>query len=137
MKALLKKHRLLIKQFLKFGIVGTLGFIVDISVLKFCMVFLGMGPYLGRVFSFLLGATTTWICNRVFTFSDRRHGHMGMQWAKFLIVCAVGFTLNYGTYAALISLIPYIYLHPVLGVAAGSLTAMFFNFFMVRTLVFR
>ncbi len=127
----------LIVQFLKFGIVGFAGFVVDAGVLKFCMVEFDMGPYSGRVISFLAAATTTWICNRLFTFRGQGAGPMHKQWAKFLLVSIGGFTLNYGTYAALIATQALVREYPVLGVAAGSVAGMFFNFFASRRLVFR
>jgi len=39
----------LLVQFLKFGVVGVIGFIVDVGVLTFCMHVFGMGPYGGRL----------------------------------------------------------------------------------------
>lgn len=130
-------HRKLIGQFFKFGLVGVIGLGVDITMLAFCMDALGMGPYLGRVFSFIVAASTTWICNRLFTFRGEGQGSPGAQWMKFLIVSAGGFILNYGTYAALIAGSPLVRQYPSLGVAAGSLAGMFFNFFVSRRVVFR
>jgi putative flippase GtrA len=130
------QQKLLI-QFLKFGIVGVIGFLVDSGVLLFCMQVLGMGPYTGRLVSFFAAASTTWICNRLFTFRGQGSGHPGLQWVKFLVVCAIGFIFNYGTYAILIATVPLVRDYPVLGVAAGSIAGMFFNFFAARTVVFK
>ena len=130
-------RRTLIIQFLKFGLVGVIGYVVDVGVLKISMYFFGAGFYVGRLFSFFFGASTTWICNRLFTFRGQGKGHAGVQWAKFLVVCIGGFILNYGTYAALIATSPLIREYPSLGVAAGSVAGMFFNFFAARKVVFR
>ena len=124
-------------QFFKLGLVGVVGYIVDIAVLAFCMHAFGMGPYTGRIFSFLAGASTTWICNRLFTFRGQGSGRAGTQWAKFVAVCAGGFALNYGTYAFLVATVPLVRAYLPLGVAAGSLAGMFFNFFAAKRLVFR
>jgi len=132
-----KAQRALIIQFFKFGLVGVIGYIVDVGVLKLCMSVFGMGPYVGRLFSFFIAATTTWICNRLFTFREQKHGHAGKQWARFLVVCAGGFVLNYGAYAVLIATVSVVHDYPSLGVAAGSVAGMFFNFFAARKLVFR
>lgn len=130
-------NRDVIVQFLKFGVVGVIGFVVDAGVLKLCMSLLDMGPYSGRVVSFLVAVTTTWICNRVFTFRGQGRDAAHVQWAKFSVVCIGGFVLNYGTYALLIATQPLVTEYPVLGVAAGSIAGMFFNFFASRNLVFR
>ncbi|MDD3288048.1 MAG: GtrA family protein [Alphaproteobacteria bacterium] len=129
--------RNLATQFFKFGIVGVIGFIVDAAVLMFCIKELGLGPYSGRVISFIAAASTTWICNRHFTFKGQGSGHFSVQWAKFVVTSAGGFVFNYGTYAALIASAPLVAEYPVIGVAAGSLAGMFFNFFTAKKLVFK
>src|SRR3954454_14137207 len=52
----------LLGEFLRFGVVGTVGFVVDAAVLM-AAIALGLGPWLGRVLSYLLGATTTFGLN--------------------------------------------------------------------------
>jgi len=86
-----------IVQFIKFGIVGVIGFVVDAGVLTLCMQSFGMGPYEGRGVSFLIAVTTTWLCNRLFTFRGHESGDtLARQWAKFAVVGCGGFALNYG-----------------------------------------
>lgn len=137
MNRLTAAQRLLIAQFFKFGLVGVVGYIADVSVLTFCTSVLGMGPYVGRLFSFLASASTTWICNRHFTFRGQGQDHAGLQWAKFVAVSIGGFCFNYGTYAALVASMPLAHNNLFLAVAAGSLAGMVFNFSASRHLVFR
>lgn len=126
----------LLVQFVKFGIVGVIGFLVDYGVLSLG-VELGLGLYVGRLVSFLCAATTTWFCNRLFTFRGKGSGHAGVQWAKFVVASAGGFVLNYGTYAALVTYSAFVRNHLILAVAAGSIAGMFFNFFAARKVVFK
>lgn len=124
------------RQFFKFGIVGGIGFFVDAGVLYLCMA-LGMGPYGGRVVSFFAAASTTWLCNRLFTFRHHKSDDtLHVQWAKFLLVSMGGFVFNYGSYAALIATSALTAAYPIIGVAVGSIAGMFFNFFVSRRLVF-
>ena len=123
-------------EFLRFGTVGTAGFLVDSGVLLLGLA-LGLGPWLGRVVSYLLAATTTYSLNRIWTFRAAGHGHSWRQWALFLALNLIGFAFNYGTYAILVLYSPLVAAHPVLGVAAGSLAGMFINFFVSRRFVFR
>lgn len=123
-------------EFFRFGVVGTIGFVVDTSVL-YAALALGAGPYLGRVPAYLAAATTTWALNRAWTFRARSNGSVGRQWALFVAVNMLGFALNYGTYAACVAFIPTVAAHPVIGVAAGSIAGLFSNFFLSRLLVFR
>lgn len=126
-----------VRQFLKFGMVGGVGFVVDAGALWLCMTQLGLGPYSGRVISFIAAATTTWFCNRVFTFRGQGTGALHRQWLKFVLVSIGGFAFNYGAYYLLMETQPLVREYPTLGVAAGSLAGMFFNFFVARRVVFR
>lgn len=123
-------------EFLRFGVVGTIGFVVDTAVL-YAGLALGLGLYGGRAVSYLAAATTTWALNRLWTFRGRGDGPVHQQWALFLVVNLVGFAMNYGTYAVLIAFVPMVAAHPVLGVAAGAIAGMFGNFVLSRQLVFR
>jgi putative flippase GtrA len=134
--ALGKDRFQLLLEFLRFGVVGTIGFIVDTAVLYAGLAF-GLGLYGGRAVSYLLAATTTWALNRLWTFRGRGNGPVHQQWALFLLVNLLGFAMNYGTYAALIAYVPMVAAHPVLGVAAGAIAGMFGNFLLSRQLVFR
>lgn len=127
----------MIKQFLRFGVVGTAGFLVDAAVLLGTLA-VGLGPYGGRVISYLAAASTTFALNRAWTFrAAPRHTPVAAQWGRFILLNLVGFAANYGTYAALIASVPTVADHPVLGVAAGSLAGMFINFGLSRRFVFQ
>jgi putative flippase GtrA len=124
-------------QFLRFSIVGTLGFVVDSVVLMLLLSTTGLGFYLGRLASFLVAATFTWFCNRHFTFRDRRKSGRIRQWIRFVVVNSGGGLVNYGVYSALIMTSELSRSWPVLGVAAGSLAGLAVNFTASKYLVFR
>lgn len=125
-----------ILQFLRFGVVGVAGFLVDAGVLML-MLWLGLGPYAGRVVSYLAAASTTFALNRAWTFRNAsREGPVASQWGRFVLLNLVGFAANYGTYAALVAGTPLVAAYPVIGVAAGSLAGMFLNFGLSRRYVF-
>ena len=123
-------------EFLRFGVVGTAGFVVDAVVLMGAIA-LGAGPWLGRVVSYIAAATATYLLNRAWTFRAAERGARVRQWALFLAVNLVGFACNYGTYAVLIASSALVARNPVLGVAAGSLAGLVWNFMLVRRYVFR
>lgn len=122
-------------QFLRFGVVGTVGFVVDTAVL-YAGLAAGLGLYSGRAVSYLAAATTTWALNRAWTFRGQGDGPALRQWVVFVLVNLVGFACNYGTYAALVGSVAFVAQHPVLGVAAGSLAGMTGNFLLSRRFVF-
>ena len=129
----------MLKQFIKFGLVGIVGFFVDSFALYSFMDFLMLDLYTGRIASYLVAATTTWALNRVYTFSHSKGNgsNKGKQWSKFLLVNSIGGFINYGVYAFLISVYAIFASFPVLAIAIGSISGLFFNFFLARKIVFR
>lgn len=126
----------IITQFLRFGVVGTAGFVMDAAVLL-GMLALGTGPYAGRVVSYLAAASLTFALNRAWTFRAAARAPVARQWGRFVALNLLGFAANYGTYAALLAASPLVAAQPVLGVAAGSIAGMFINFAVSRRFVFK
>ena len=124
-------------QFLRFGLVGGIGFLVDAGLLTL-MLDLGLGYYGGRLISFLGAATTTWILNRSFTFRRETPPatHPAGEWLAYLGLMVVGGVVNYGTYAAAVELSEPVRRYPAIGVALGSIAGMAINFWSAKTLVF-
>lgn len=123
-------------ELVRFGLVGTLGFLVDTAILYAAIGLLGAGPLTGRLLSYLVAASLTWAMNRRFTFRSRRAQAGGRQWAKFVLLNALGGAVNYATYALLVASSPIVASAPVLGVAAGSLAGLGVNFTLSRRFVF-
>lgn len=128
----------MIQQFFMFALVGAAGFFVDAGTLLFAHHVLGLNLYAGRVLSFLTAATFTWQLNRKLTFRDAASSSGALtQWLKFLSANAIGGLINLGVYAVLIARLPVAREHPVLAVAAGSISGLVFNFAISRLVVFR
>jgi putative flippase GtrA len=128
------------RQLLSFAMVGVAGFLVDSGVLL-AAVRAGLGPYLGRLLSYLAAVTTTWMLNRRFTFADSarpaNHGGLWGEWARFTVSQLSGATVNLGSYALLVYAVGAVARHPVIGVAVGSVAGLFTNFAAARRFVFR
>jgi putative flippase GtrA len=122
-------------QFLRFALIGAAGFVVDSAALMAAITFGGLDRYTARLVSWFVAATFTWACNRRFTFSDTRPPLR--QWLAFLAANAVGGAVNYAVYAALVTAIDTFARQPVLGVAAGAVAGLFFNFVASKWVVFR
>ena len=123
-------------QFIKFGMVGTVGFVVDASVLYGLLTLLSLDPYIGRLVSFAAAATVTWLLNRHFTFRGSPRSGAAGQWMRFVSVVGFGGAVNYTVYALLIASDLGLLSMPLVGVAAGSLSGWAINFTLSRTLVF-
>lgn len=123
------------RQFPRFALVGAAGFVVDTTAL-YAALALGAGLYVGRLISYLAAATATWALNRHYTFRESRTDRPALEWIRFLAANSVGGAVNYGTYAAMVTLLPFVAAHPWLGVAAGSFAGLIVNFTLSRKLVF-
>jgi putative flippase GtrA len=127
------------RQLLSFAVVGAVGFVVDSTALVGAL-HLGLGPYLGRLVSYLASVTTTWALNRRFTFArspgQATRGGLAAQWARFALSQLSGATVNLSSYALLVYAVGVVARHPVIGVAVGSLAGMFTNFTAARRYVF-
>ena len=125
----------LVAQFLRFGMVGTCGFVVDtatVYALRGALVLYGAG-----MVSYLLAATSNWALNRVWTFRGQGSGPAHRQWARFLATNLVGFALNRGTYALLVTFMAAAAAQPVIATTAGAIAGIFVNFHLSRRVVFR
>lgn len=125
----------LLVQFLMFGTVGTIGFVVDTAVVYATRHRLGL--YGAGLASYLVAASVTWALNRTWTFRGLGGGPAHQQWAQFVVVSLGGFVLNRGTYALLVTFVPLCARQPVFAVAAGAIAGMFLNFGLARRVVFR
>ena len=125
----------LLVQFLMFGTVGTFGWMLDTATVYGLRGRLGL--YGAGMVSYLVAASGTWLFNRLWTFRGRGTGPAHRQWARFLTVNLLGFTLNRGTYVLLVTFAVLCARQPIFATAAGAIAGMFVNFAMVRTIVFR
>lgn len=122
-------------QFLKFGVVGVIGFGIDTAVVYGLRASLGL--YGAGAVSYVIAATGNWVLNRIWTFRGQGSIKAHHQWALFLTTNLLGFALNRGTYALLVTFSALCYAQPVFAVAAGAVAGMFVNFGMARSVVFR
>lgn len=127
-------------QFLRFALVGAVGFVVDETMLALMHGGLGLHPLLARVISILTAMSFTWWGNRVLTFHT--HAAQGpaailREWLRFVAANAVGALINYGAFAALLRTAPAPLDNAYLAAAIGVGVGLVFNFTLSRIFVFR
>ena len=123
------------RQFLRFCVVGTIGFLADSGILLALTQLMGLGAYGGRILSFLGAATITWYLNRRSTFGNR-HASTARQWFTYIVVTSLGAVVNIGVYSLWLEMRNHSPGNLLLGVAFGSIAALFVNFFASKILVF-
>lgn len=120
-----------------FCIGGVLGFIVDAGVLQLLVSGLAWDRFSGRLISFLMAATATWIFNRHFTFKGHRRHSLFGEWVRYLLVMSGGFACNFAAYTALVLWFNLDRAWLILAVAAGSIAGLGVNYTLSRYWVYR
>jgi putative flippase GtrA len=125
-------------EFLRFSVVGTIGFAVDASVLYACAPFAGW--LFGRLISFISAASTTWWLNRRHTFAAHSNAltatQTGLEYLRYLVSMLAGGAVNYACYASTLYWLD----GPgtaLIGVAMGSVAGLGVNFSLARLVVFK
>lgn len=83
----------LAKKFVKFGVVGASGAIIDFGLTAFCKGILGVPELLANAIGFTLAATSNYFFNRVWTWRSTSKS-VGIEYAKFFFVSLIGLGLN-------------------------------------------
>lgn len=85
----------LILKFVKFGIVGASGMVVDFGVLYLMRNVAGLPDIWANTISFTAAATSNYFLNRIWTFRSHEK-QVGVEYAKFLLVSVIGLGINNG-----------------------------------------
>lgn len=123
------------EDFIRFAVVGTLGFCWDTGTVYAIKGWVGL--YIAGFVSYFVASSANWGLNRIWTFGHRTHIAAHVQWAKFFIANLIGFAFNRGTYFTLISINTLCHAQPVLAIIAGSAAGLCFNYFLSKRFVFR
>jgi len=119
-------------QFIKFCMVGTVGFITDSLLLllfsEFCNI------YFSRLLSFSVALYITWLLNSAFTFSSGEK----KTFLKYVLSSLIGGAMNYLAY---VMVVHYLGLSSrgelMFAVGVGSIVGLAFNFTISKFFVFK
>ena len=93
MKSLFIIDKLLISKFLKFGIVGCSGMIIDLGITYLCKEILRINKFISNGIGFILAATSNYFLNRIWTFNSQSE-EIGVQYIQFMIISTIGLVIN-------------------------------------------
>lgn len=122
-------------EFLRFGLVGSAGFVIDTAVVYALARPLGL--IAAGLVAYFCAASANFLANRVWTFRHRAPEGWLRPWLAFLAANGAGFAVNRGLYTLLVLTLPPARRFPVLAIAAGTLAGMGLNFTASRRFVFR
>jgi putative flippase GtrA len=120
----------------KFGVVGTIGFLIDSLILSYLVSARAWDPLLARIVSMSVAVLGTWLLHRYWTFAKGSARAPLPQTFVYGVVQLIGLTINYLVFSALVLSGGVWRAYPVLPIAAGSLAAMTLTYVLARTVVF-
>ena len=127
----------MIREFPRFLIVGSCGFLADAGILGICVHLFDFSPYWARIPSFAIAVTLTWYLNYKWAFEDKSNTRKTVNFGRYLAVQGAGISINFFVYMASLYLSPYLFETPELAIALASIAALLFNYFGLRRWVFK
>ncbi len=124
-------------QFIRFGISGVVGFLVDAGIVALCTQTIGMRPIPSQAVAFCVAVTVTWLINRNWTFAGHERNKWLHELTRYVASNSLGAAVNNGVYGMLVLTLTIFSRDPVLAVGAGSLAGMSFNFTLAKLFVFK
>lgn len=83
--------RTLTRQFIQVGLVGLIGFVIDVGVFNLLRwTFPEWGPIIPKVISTALAIGANWMGNRYWTFRGQRRQEVVREGAEFVLVSVIG-----------------------------------------------
>jgi len=122
--------------FLKFGLVGGGGFLVDALVLQAGLA-LGLGPAAARAVSVLVAMHATFLANDALVFREHRARPLPARWAGYLLANSFGALCNYAVFLALTGSGAPGLSRPLAALAVGSAIGWGVNYAGSRMLAYR
>lgn len=116
-----------------FVLAGSAGFLADAGVLAVLLGLTPLDPFMARALSVLFALCVTWALNRSIAFGPSSRPVMA-EGSRYGAVALSSALVNYGLYAAALTLVPFLPPHAAL--VFSSLGAMAFSYFGYSRFVF-
>lgn len=127
-------------QFIVFSFSGTLGLIIDITVLFYSSLYLNL--YISRIISFLFAVVVTWILNRNLTFKQKDNylprylSDLANEFKRYFLASLIGGVINLSIYFL------YIYINndsldKYIATILGGLAGLISNFIFSKFIIFK
>lgn len=120
-------------QLAAFGMVGSIGFGIDASLLHLLQP--RLGPYVAQLAAFPPAVAATWVLNRRFTFSYRRR-ISARELVGYILGNLIGWLVVNGVYFAFISLWRWANENPIVALICGAAVGAVVNFIVLKYFAF-
>jgi len=123
-------------RFLRFCMVGAVGFVVDGGILLLLTQGLGLGPLRSRAISFSAAVITTWVINRIWAFRDRPQASISRELFAYISMQVFGLAINFSLYTYLVLYAEVPFNHPLIALCIATGVSLLFNFATLVKFVF-
>jgi putative flippase GtrA len=86
-------NKALIFKFLKFGVVGVSGVLVDFGFTFLCKEIIKIPKYVANAIGFTIAASSNYYLNRIWTFHSK-NPEIAIEYSKFIFISLVGLGIN-------------------------------------------
>jgi putative flippase GtrA len=124
-------------RFLRFGVVGVVGFVVDAGVLQALVTLADWNPIAARLVSVPTAVFATWLLNRAVTFPESHGGPVLRSLMRYAAVSAAGAGVNFAVYSMLVVASASMAAVPLVPLAIASLVALVVNYLGSKHFAFR
>ncbi len=128
---------LLDPAFMRFCVVGGVGFIVDGGVLYGLVWQAHIDHFTARLCSFLVAVFATWTLNRLWTFRAQSGRNHAKEAGLYFLVQGTGGAINIAAYSLAIALVPSLERWLVIALAIGTAAGLMVNFLGSKHIAFR
>ncbi len=126
------------KRVFLFIIAGGIGFIIDSGVFIYLYYIESIGISSSRILSFFTAVFFTWLLNRRYTFNTEKNKTRKEKTKEYLLYFkaqSIGAVINFAIFFTLVYSLNTFKQMPILALATGSITAMFYNYFMSKRIL--
>jgi putative flippase GtrA len=124
-------------RFLRFTLVGAVGFVVDAGVLQALTSLAAWGPVQARAVALPTAIFATWLLNRTITFPESHGGPVLASLMRYAAVSAVGATVNFVVYSVLVFASQAMAALPIVPLSIASVIALAVNYMGSKHFAFR
>jgi putative flippase GtrA len=93
------RFQLLVHEIAKFGVVGAIGFVVQLGIQNLMHSGFGIGPLTAVVIGYIIATVVTFVGNRHWAFKHRKGKGLGREGVLFILLNVVGIFIQVGMVA--------------------------------------
>jgi putative flippase GtrA len=124
-------------RFLRFSVVGGVGFVADAGVLQALISLAGWGPVEARAVAIPVAVFATWLLNRTVTFPESSGGPALRSLLRYAAVSAAGAGVNFLVFTLLVLASREMAAMPMVPLAIASIAALVVNYLGSKHFAFR